>query len=74
MSVQIAFSQPVEPDFRFVAGFRVEHRLDSLHFAVYECVRHRLPPFSVGGYRAGLPDAHILLDSLCLEVGFPYRY
>jgi len=37
MSFQIALSQPV-------VGFRIEHRLDSLHFTVYECIRHRLPP------------------------------
>ena len=57
MSFQIAFSQPVEPDFWFVAGFRVEHLLDSLHFTVYACIHHRLPSIKaiVQAYRTLTP-------------------
>ncbi len=59
---------------RLITGLSLEHRLGSLHFTVYACIRHRLPPFIKVGYRAGLPDAPISLDPLCREVGFPYRY
>jgi len=57
-------SASLEPAFRFVAGLCIEHHLDSLHFPIYECIHHRLPPFirrlSCGltgrSHLAGLPS------------------